>query len=54
MSEEKIQISWDELKTSKVEKHIRQQQAVARNRRYSQMTPDDLPVGQGSSRIALV
>jgi hypothetical protein len=51
MSEEKIQISWDELKTSKVEKHIRQQQAVARNRRYSQMTPDDLPVGQGSSSL---
>ncbi len=51
MSEEKIQISWDELKTSKVEKHIRQQQAVARNRRYSQMTPDDLPVGQGSSAL---
>ena len=51
MGEEKIQISWDELKTSKVEKHIRQQQAVARNRRYSQMTPDDLPVGQGSSSL---
>lgn len=44
MPEEKIQISWSELKTAKVEKHIRQQQALVRNRRYAQMTPDDLPV----------
>ena len=43
MPDEKIQISWTDLKTSKVEKHVKQQQAVARNRRYSQMTADDLP-----------
>ena len=48
MAQKKIQISWSELKTAKVEKHVRQQQAVARNRRYSQMTPDDLPVAQSS------
>jgi hypothetical protein len=51
MPDEKIHISWNELKSSKVEKHLRQQQAVARNRRYSQMTPDDLPVAQGSSAL---
>jgi len=50
MAEEKIQISWSELNTAKVDKHVRQQQAVARNRRYSQMTPDDLPVGHAAER----
>jgi hypothetical protein len=49
MADEKIQISWNDLKTSKVEKHVRQQQAVARNRRYSQMTPDDLPVAHSTA-----
>jgi len=49
MGDEKIQISWNDLKTSKVEKHVRQQQAVARNRRYAQMTPDDLPLAQTTS-----
>jgi hypothetical protein len=43
MSDQKIQISWEELKTAKVEKHIRQQQAMLRNRRYSQLKPQDLP-----------
>jgi hypothetical protein len=46
MPDEKIQISWTDLKTAKVEKHIRQQQAMVRNRRYAQMTPDELPVAQ--------
>jgi hypothetical protein len=46
---DKIQISWSDLKTSKVEKHVRQQQAVARNRRYSQMTPDEVPAAQGTA-----
>lgn len=48
MADDKIQISWSELKTAKVDKHVRQQQAVARNRRYSQMTPDELPMGHES------
>ncbi|HEX4055332.1 MAG TPA: FHA domain-containing protein [Tepidisphaeraceae bacterium] len=43
MPEEKIQITWSELKTAKVEKRIREQQALVRNRRYAQMSPDDLP-----------
>jgi hypothetical protein len=43
---DKIQISWTELKSAKVEKHVRQQQAMIRNRRYAQMTSDDLPVAQ--------
>jgi hypothetical protein len=48
MADEKIQISWNELKTSKVEKHVRQQQAVARNRRYAQLTADDLPLAESA------
>ena len=48
MADDKIQISWTDLKTSKVEKHVRQQQAMLRNRRYSQMTSDDLPAAQTS------
>jgi hypothetical protein len=46
---DKIQISWTELKSAKVEKHVRQQQAMLRNRRYAQMTSDDLPVAEQSS-----
>jgi hypothetical protein len=42
MANEPIQISWTDLKTSKVEKHVRQQQAMVRNRRYAQMTDADL------------
>jgi hypothetical protein len=44
MANDPIQISWNDLKTSKVEKHVRQQQAMVRNRRYAQMTADDLHV----------
>ncbi|MGD0464303.1 MAG: FHA domain-containing protein [Tepidisphaeraceae bacterium] len=44
MADEPIRISWSDLKTSKVEKHVRQQQAMVRNRRYAQMTVDDLRV----------
>jgi hypothetical protein len=44
MADDKIRISWGELKTSKVEKQVRQQQAMARNRRYAELTTDDLPV----------
>jgi hypothetical protein len=47
MADDKIQISWTDLKTSKVEKYLRQQQAMLRNRRYSQMTGGDVPVAQG-------
>lgn len=50
MSDQKIQISWDELKTAKVEKHIRQQQAMLRNRRYSQLKPEDLPAPASAAR----
>jgi hypothetical protein len=49
MDDEKIQISWNDLKTAKVEKHVRQQQALGRNRRYAQMTAEDLPDTQKSS-----
>jgi hypothetical protein len=41
---DKINISWDELKTSKVEKHLQQQQAVARNQRYAKMSTGDVKV----------
>jgi hypothetical protein len=44
MANEPIQISWTDLKTSKVEKHVRQQQAMVRNRKYAQMTDADLQV----------
>lgn len=49
MEDEKIQISWNDLKTAKVEKHVRQQQALGRNRKYAQMTAEDLPDAQKSS-----
>lgn len=51
MADDKIQISWNDLKTSKVEKHVRQQQAMGRNRRYAQMKPEDLPDNQVPSTL---
>ncbi|HEX4796889.1 MAG TPA: FHA domain-containing protein [Humisphaera sp.] len=43
MDDGKISISWDELKTRRVENRLREQQAVARNRAYSQLKEDALP-----------
>lgn len=43
MDDGKISISWDDLKTRRVENRLREQQAVARNRAYSQLQEDALP-----------
>jgi hypothetical protein len=50
MADNKINISWDELKTSKVEKQVRQQQALLRNRRYSELTTADISFSQPTGR----
>src|SRR5947209_19447553 len=44
MATEPITISWDELKSRKVDQRVKEQQAVARNRAYAQLQADDLPV----------
>lgn len=44
MAKEPLSISWDELNTRKVEQRVREQQAMARNRAYSKLRADDLPV----------
>lgn len=44
MSKEPITISWDELKTRKVEQRINEQQAMARNRAYAKLDAEELPV----------
>jgi hypothetical protein len=46
MADDKIKISWDELKTAKVEKQVRQQAAMSRNRKYAKMTDGDFPDGE--------
>lgn len=48
MPDEPISISWDDLKTRKVEQRVKEQQAVARNRAYAQLHADDLPIATPS------
>ena len=43
MPEEKLSISWDDLRTRKVDNRLREQDAMERNRAYSQMKEDALP-----------
>ena len=43
MDQGKINISWDDLTTRRVENRLREQQAVARNRAYSQLKEEALP-----------
>jgi len=43
MDQGKISISWDDLTTRRVENRLREQQAVARNRAYSQLKEEALP-----------
>jgi hypothetical protein len=44
MAEEKITINWDELQTRRVDTRLREQNAMERNRAYSQAQEDELPV----------
>lgn len=46
MAKEPLTISWDELNTRKVDQRLREQQALTRNRAYSKLRADDLPVAQ--------
>ena len=50
MGEEKIQISWSEAEDVEGGKARSAAAGGGANRRYSQMTPDDLPVGHNSHR----
>jgi hypothetical protein len=43
MDQGQINISWDDLTTRRVENRLREQQAVARNRAYSQLKEEALP-----------
>ncbi|HXE55791.1 MAG TPA: FHA domain-containing protein [Tepidisphaeraceae bacterium] len=44
MSNNPITISWDELKTRKVDQRLSEQQALGRNRAYAQLDAEALPV----------
>ena len=44
MAKEPLSISWDELNTRKVDQRVREQQAMARNRAYSKLRANDLPI----------
>lgn len=43
MPEEKLNISWDDLRTRRVDTRLREQGAMERNRAYSQMQEESLP-----------
>jgi hypothetical protein len=43
MAKQPITISWDELKTRKVDQRVKEQQAIGRNRAYAQLRADELP-----------
>jgi hypothetical protein len=50
MPDEPISISWDDLKSRKVDQRVKEQQAVARNRAYAQLRADDLPIATRPGR----
>ena len=43
MVDEKLSITWDDLKTRRVDNRLREQGAMERNREYAQMQEDALP-----------
>lgn len=53
MAKEPITISWDELKTRKVDQRVKEQQAIGRNRAYAQLQQDQLPVATPSGGTLL-
>ena len=53
MADEKITINWDELETRRVDTRLREQNAMERNRAYSQTREEELPVGSGPSRNSI-
>ncbi len=53
MADEKINISWDDLQTRRVDNRLREQNAVERNRAYAQMRDDALPVASAPATPAL-
>lgn len=44
MAKEPLTISWDELKTRKVDQRLREQQAMTRNRAYAKLDAENLPL----------
>src|ERR1044072_4338270 len=48
MAEEKIVITWDDLQSRQVEKQLKQQDALERNREYARIT--DLPEASEATR----
>jgi hypothetical protein len=48
MAKQPITISWDELKTRKVDQRVKEQQAIGRNRAYAQLQYEELPVATPS------
>lgn len=53
MSNQPINISWDELKTRKVDQRVKEQQAMGRNRAYAQLQADELPVATPAGQSLL-
>ena len=43
MSKDPVTITWEELGTRKVDQRLREEQALVRNRSYSQMDDSQLP-----------
>src|SRR5277367_6393154 len=54
MSDNKITVTWDELKSRKVETRLSEQTAMARNRAYAQLDADAVPETTGPSRAHLI
>jgi len=49
MNDNKITVTWDELKSRKVETRLSEQKAMARNRAYAQLDADEVPETTGPS-----
>ncbi len=50
MGEKKITVTWDDLKSRKVDTRLKEEQAMARNRAYAQLDAEAVPETTGPSR----
>ena len=53
MSEKKITVTWDDLKTRKVDTRLKEQHAMARNRAYAKLDAESVPEATGPSRPSI-
>jgi hypothetical protein len=54
MPDKKISVTWDDLKSRKVDTRLKEQQAMARNRAYAKLDAESVPQVTGPSRSSIL